>query len=191
MKELKEELQKIAYSPETYQKIVDIGKIFNLNIDQEGELAAETMDIITAVTSSDDFVANFAERAEIDQQTAYKIGQEVNKQIFDAIRDKLKLVYNNEHHDGEETVSLMTDSSVPKSTVTDRDEMIAAIENPTPLKSRPINVLEAISTNNDIADHMLKGAVSKPIETVKVSAPKPPVAPSPIRKTDPYREPIE
>src|SRR5574343_352663 len=85
-------LQKIARSDEVYEGVTAIGNKFNLMLDSNNELVAETKDVIVGFKSSRDFIKNIQERLEIDEDTAKSIATEVNQKVLEPIKEKLRIL---------------------------------------------------------------------------------------------------
>lgn len=84
------EFRKLAESPELYDTCEAVGNKFNLHIDQIGEMSAEICDILNGASESKDFTNHIMERLEIDQKLTDAIVVEVNKVVFQALRDKMQ-----------------------------------------------------------------------------------------------------
>lgn len=102
MIDIKEQLKEIAFSEETYTKMVSVGDKYNLTLDSQGYLSAETRDVIMGFKQAKDFSKNIQERMEIDSITASKITTDINATIFIPLREQLR------------TLSGTNDNSTPK-----------------------------------------------------------------------------
>ena len=70
--------------------------------------------VMLGVTHPNEFIANLAERLEVDKEKARAIAQEINEQIFKKVRDSLRKIHNMRGRKGEErnvghSVSNITD----------------------------------------------------------------------------------
>ena len=92
MNELKEQLEKIAFSDINYRKIARIGDRYNLMLDSQDELAAEIIDVIRGLKPAKNLTRNIVKRLEIDSATANKITNDVNLEIFTPIREQLQQI---------------------------------------------------------------------------------------------------
>jgi hypothetical protein len=90
MSNIPPEFLQLAQSAELYDQSEKIGEKFGLHIDQIGELDAEIRDVLEGASNSKDFVEHIAERLEIDKGRAIEITEEVNKEVFQAIRSLLQ-----------------------------------------------------------------------------------------------------
>ena len=89
-KEIPEQFKEFVKSQQLSDSIQKIGKLFNLHIDQIGELGAEIRDILLGISKSSDFTKHVAERLEISRGDAEKIMEEVNKEVFQTLRMTLQ-----------------------------------------------------------------------------------------------------
>lgn len=90
MKQTPQQFRDLAESAELYDQSEAVGNKFNLHIDQIGELDAEIRDVLNGVSESTDFSKHIMQRLEIDRSLADQIVQEVNKAIFDTLRQKMQ-----------------------------------------------------------------------------------------------------
>jgi hypothetical protein len=84
------QIKQFAKSPEIFLSCEEIGKLFDLHIDQIGELDSEIRTILLGIHKSSDFISNVTQRLEIDESIANKIAEEVNKKIFNILKEKIK-----------------------------------------------------------------------------------------------------
>jgi hypothetical protein len=84
------EIQAVIRDDETEQKIVDLGKKYNLHIDQMGQLDDEVLLILTGLSPYSNFTENIIKRLRIDETTGKNITTDVNNEIFLPIRESLK-----------------------------------------------------------------------------------------------------
>jgi hypothetical protein len=94
--QLPEDLKEAIFGAEVTGIVNSIGKKFNLHIDKIGELANETGMVMLGVTRPKEFVPNLSDRLEVDTETARKIAQDINSQIFMKVRESLKKIHNGE-----------------------------------------------------------------------------------------------
>jgi len=92
-KNLPLDVQEAIFSVDTANIIQKISRDNNLNVEKMGILADETGLLMLGITHPNEFIPNLANRLEIDKQTASKIGQEINTQIFAKIRESLKKIH--------------------------------------------------------------------------------------------------
>lgn len=84
------ELRKAIASNANADNLFEIGKRHGLLIDKTGELAAETGLFMLGVTHPDEFAGNLAERLQVDRETASKIADDINREIFAPVREHLR-----------------------------------------------------------------------------------------------------
>ena len=74
-----QQIKRLAFSPEIYKQTEKIGDMFNLHIDQIGELDAEITDIFMGKSESKKFVEHIITRLEIDRKLANQISSTNHK----------------------------------------------------------------------------------------------------------------
>jgi hypothetical protein len=90
---LPEDLKDAIFSVDSAEIIQFLGKKYNLAVDKIGELADETGLVMLGVTHPRDFISNLAQRINFDKETARKIAEEINTQIFAKVRTSLKKIH--------------------------------------------------------------------------------------------------
>ena len=90
---LPEDLKNAIFSVETADIIQKISKKYGLQIDQMGELASETGLVMMGLTHPKDYIKNLSGRLGVDIDTAKKIAQEVNSEIFLPVKEHLKKIH--------------------------------------------------------------------------------------------------
>lgn len=90
---LPEDLKRAIYGVETADIIQKISKKYQLQIDQMGELAAETGLVMLGFTHPKDYIKNLSGRLGADFDTAKKIAQEINIEIFSKVKEALKKLH--------------------------------------------------------------------------------------------------
>ena len=91
---LPEDLKEAVFSVDMSEVVEKIGRGHQLNIDKIGDLANETGMVMLGVTHPNEFIANLADRLEVDKEKARAIGGEINEQIFKKVRDSLRKIHN-------------------------------------------------------------------------------------------------
>jgi len=92
-KKLPKDLQEAILSVNTSSIIQAIGKKYNLPIDKTGELADETGLVMLGLTHPNNYISNLSQRLNTDKETAKKIADEINTQIFAKVREPLKKIH--------------------------------------------------------------------------------------------------
>ncbi len=77
-------------SVDTTNAVVDIGQKYDLMYDQISELVDEVGLVMVGLTPSARFVNNLARRMQVDMGEAMLIAQDINKGVFDKLRESLK-----------------------------------------------------------------------------------------------------
>lgn len=173
---LPEDLKNAIFSVDSAEIIQNIGKKYNLPIDKTGELADETGLVMLGLTHPNNFISNLAQRLNTDKETARKIAEEVNNQIFIKVRESLKKIHG-----------VSAEVGVPALADAGKEELLKEIE-----KEEPLLPTEKVP-------EIMKG-VTQPFEakTKEEVLRMPPVVSNiepPEEKKysekDPYHEPIE
>lgn len=86
-------LKEAIFSVDTTQAIQDIGTKYKLTVEKSSDLMNETILVMLGLTHPNQFIANLAERLEIDKETARQIAEEINSKIFFPIRETLKQIH--------------------------------------------------------------------------------------------------
>lgn len=90
---LPQELKQAIAGVETSEIIQNISKKHHLQIDQMGELAAETGLVLLGLTKPDDYIKNLSSRLKINLKDARDIALEVNIEIFSKVKESLKKLH--------------------------------------------------------------------------------------------------
>lgn len=189
-KPVKDAINSFDWAREVFQ----VGRKYNLHVDDIGELQTEVMLVVLGLTSPREFEDEVYARIESDSDKASAMCEEINDKVFMRIRDFMKNYYAEEEKKGKEIVSsernvlhnagirLGDEADEPVAskeveeeeeliTLSDYDEAKPAIApevkkaDPTPMPVIP-----------DIKSKLLNGAVFKS---------------APSNYLDPYREPVE
>jgi hypothetical protein len=145
-------------SVSTTNAVVDIGQKYDLMYDQISELVDEVGLTMIGITPEAMFVNNIARRMQVDMGKAMLIAKDINKEIFDKMRDSLKKIegldeegFNEEIGNtapekpqpgqGEETMMTDVEKAQQKSVIA--EEMVHdAVKENLESKKNIINVLE-------------------------------------------------
>jgi hypothetical protein len=190
----------LARSSEIYTASEKIGELFGLHIDQVGELDAEIRDILCGVAKSSNFTSDIMKRLDIDRELAQKIMVEVNKEVFDTIKDKLMA----ENKDGSATQTTNAndfgnktkenlekmgnfsleqhteDSISDENNIENKDRLVDGIENPVPGYEK-IYKNNSSSNTEPLIDHLLTTPIIQKEKKVEIVTNK-------KQDPDPYRE---
>lgn len=90
---LPQALKEAVLSVANFELLMQIDKTFKLTDDQSQQLGSETGRVLMGLTRPEQFVKSLQERLKIDVQTAQKIDQEINGQIFQPVQNELRALY--------------------------------------------------------------------------------------------------
>lgn len=93
IKSLPKDLRDAFFSEEVSETILEIGKKFGLRIDKVGEFGDETSSVMIGLTPPKDYIKNLAARLEMDPIKIREIAEEVNKKVFQPVRESLKRLH--------------------------------------------------------------------------------------------------
>lgn len=88
-----ENIRAVISSDDTDEKIFNISQKYDLHIDTAGGLGKVTLMLMLGLLKPKDFIPELIKRLKLDQETANKVAQEVNEQIFKPIRESLKKIH--------------------------------------------------------------------------------------------------
>jgi hypothetical protein len=91
-KSLPEDIQLAMASTDVSKTIMEIAQKHGLFIDQADELSDEVSYVMLGLKKSKDFIKTISKVLEIDEKRAIEIAQDINKEIFDKMRDSLKKI---------------------------------------------------------------------------------------------------
>jgi hypothetical protein len=90
---LPEDLKYAIFSVDVAEALGAIGKKYNLLLDKVGLLADETGLVMLGVTHPREYISSLSQKLGVDSQTARKIAEDVNEQIFRKVRESLKKLH--------------------------------------------------------------------------------------------------
>jgi flagellar hook-length control protein FliK len=184
---LPESIQELIISSNYQDIIIEIGKKYQLNVEQLGLLEQETTLVMMGLTPTKDFETELTRELKIDNTKGNQIVTEINEKIFLTIRDLLKLMYTPE---GEEpSVKETPEESSRTLNLESREEMLKHIETPDLTKQKELTAPTKNEETPSILSQKLSGSFQIPkTETdhsitnlSKHTKPK-------IPQADPYRE---
>lgn len=189
---LPEEIQDIIYSPTTTKLVQEIGEKYELHIDKINNLMLAVEDTMTGDVRADEFISHITKELQITDEVAQKIGQEIDQQVFEGVRDAIKSIPK------KKTVSISQEKSKPT--------IAEEVERPQEVKAEPVineikNLGDSLDTDTELSSTQVPistdGAKKVATETKPTIADiKTKTATSSPTTTsnydiDPYREPIE
>lgn len=133
-KKLPPELQEVFLSVDVTDAITNIGKKYNLHIDQIGLLDSETGLVLLGLTHPTEFVSSLTKRLGIDRIIASQVASDINDQVFLRVRELLKDIQKNKVKEEEEK------EMEPRPS---KDALLAALEHPEGMLKRPARMPEA------------------------------------------------
>lgn len=89
---LPESIQEIILSSHYQDTLIEIGKQYQLNVEQLGILERETTLVMMGLTPTKDFEADLIRELNIDETKGTQITKDINEKIFLKIRELLKLM---------------------------------------------------------------------------------------------------
>ncbi len=93
---LPESIQELILSSNYQDTLIEIGKKYQLNVEQLGMLEQETTLVMMGLTPTQDFENELIRELKIEKIKGNQIVTEINEKIFLTIRDLLKLMYTPE-----------------------------------------------------------------------------------------------
>lgn len=93
-KELPEDIKEAIDNIDATYVIDEVGKKFNLHLDQISKLGEETGFVLLGVADPMEFVSNISEKLGIDKNIASQIVGEINEKIFVDIKESLREVHS-------------------------------------------------------------------------------------------------
>jgi len=197
---LPKEIQEIISNGSWHNKLIEIGKKYALRVDQISELENETVLVLLALNSSDEYVNEIQKRLGVIGTKAQEIAKDAEEMIFKNIREELKQVYASGGAPDEEEIAPVEEKVLEKTGIdverepldigniapktSDRNTIIAEVEKPSltpnPPPAPPKSFVEQkmsapFNMQEKGTDHSLN-----PLPEQKS-----------VNKSDPYREVVE
>ena len=98
-KSLPQDIQLAMASTDVSNTILKIAEKHDLLLDKANELSEEVSYVMLGLTKSNNFVRTISKRLEIDEKKAIEIAQDINKEVFDKMRQSLQKIEAT-HEDG-------------------------------------------------------------------------------------------
>jgi len=183
---LPESIQELITSSGYQNILVEIGKKYQLNVEQLGMLEQETTLVMMGLTPTKDFETELTRELHVDKMKGNQIVTEINEKIFVTIRDLLKLMYTPEGEEPsvEETPEEkgLSSKTLPRTfteNLETREEMLKHIENSGSILSQKLSGSFQIPKTE--TDHSIEN-ITKNTNTADSGVAKN------LPKVDPYRE---
>jgi len=207
---LPKDLRDAVVAADLPEKFKTIANKHKLRIDQGGALENETMFVMLGLEHPDDYTSNLKREADISQEEAESIAEEVNRMIFLPIRASLKKLHEDVKEEEEKVLGRIEhpplSHTAPKEPPTHPPAKTAESQTPSAIKERLLQSsydAEKAQTEHvpnqadkkDIFRQKLEGPtrfakeetrINKPEATRPLAAVRPEGA-----RSDPYKEPIE
>ena len=197
------DLKDALFSEQVTDAIGAIGKKYSLLIDKVGILADETGAVMLGVTHPKDFIANLSQKLGVDRETARKIAEDINQQIFQKVRESLRKIHGiKEEAPIISSVSPVSPVSKPPPplpaealakagpSVSQPPKKEIPKEEIRPLEIRPMKTLE--TQKADDSRFTIKDLRTQSPPQPPSPPPNLPIADEEIKKKfDPYREPMK
>lgn len=204
-KKLPNDLKDAIFSVNSADITRNIGEKNKLTIDKIGELASETGRVLLGVTHPDEFIANLAERLEVDNEKANLIAHSINDQIFKPVRDSLRKIHNIREEANQPNQPKVGPSLTEGPTFGAADEKKDILDEIEKDHTKEIAMPDIMKGDtNPFEEKMKEGVFKAPteekhyVEEKEESVDKQPPENLPIKEKsknyqafDPYREPIE
>lgn len=87
---LPEEIKRLLGSSEITDKIINIGKKYNLHLDEQSNLNEEMSLVLYGLEKTENFNSNLRRNINLSEDLANLITYDLNQQIFSKIREELK-----------------------------------------------------------------------------------------------------
>ncbi|HBT81760.1 hypothetical protein A2757_03455 [Candidatus Giovannonibacteria bacterium RIFCSPHIGHO2_01_FULL_48_47] len=210
LEKLPKDLQNAISGVDTADAIESIAKKYSLLIDKMGILAEETGLVMLGITHPKDFISNLSQKLGVDRETARKIAEDINQQIFQKVRESLRKIHGiKEEAPSISSVSPVSPVSKPPPPLPAEALAKAGPSVSQPPKKeipkeeiRPLEIRPMKSFAEETKKEIKLAEPVKPVpqlEKIKVmpvekAAPPPnlPIADEKIKKKfDPYREPMK
>lgn len=185
---LPQELKQAIAGVETSEIIQSISRKHHLQIDQMGELAAETGLVLLGLTKPEDYIKNLNSRLKINLKDARDIALEVNIEIFSKVKESLKKLHgigvSSETHKTESIVNMSSETAIEKMPISESDKKTKVAEEiPENFKIRKEN-LEYRVIPNPSEKIELKKTAPEPELTKKIMPEFPPLPPYSQKTTE-------
>lgn len=93
---LPEALQEVILAPETFDQYAEVAKKFALSETQQTELSNQSGLLLLGITQPQQFIIALSEKLNVEREQATLIAQELNKNVFNSVKDALKEVHKGE-----------------------------------------------------------------------------------------------
>jgi len=167
---LPKDIKEAISSVDTTNKIMDIAKKYDIQIDEISELVDEVGLVMLGFTHPNDFISNLKRRLGVGKELAEILSREINSEIFIKIKESLRQI-------SERPATIIKPQPVLiPSEEYDREKILREVKNP--LGEEKNDDIKNINEEVDIIKQKLTQSVKLPMVEEK-------------KEIDLYREPIE
>ena len=202
--QLPQNVQEAISSVAIAEKLQEIAKKNGLHIDEAGIVSDEATMVMLGIENPKDFVYGLQNKLKLPREKVVELAKNVDKEIFEPIRESLKKMYTDEEILEEE---ISSSNSNLKSQISNLNP---EVENNETMKQSNNEKVITINEDGSIKKEMsteelnqklveedsifkskMGGVVSLPKEEIILEQNNSPKIASKIRHIDPYKEPIE
>jgi hypothetical protein len=195
---LPEDLKWAIMAAKVDEKIIEIGRFHNLNVEQMGQLSLETHMVMLGYVHQDKFGESVQASLRLAPEKTKTIVDAINEQILKDLREKIMALHNTKNKESKELEQIEGEEKMLKETgieiskeVNKTEPILKKMESPEEML-RDVENPKLIKIQSPILAQKLTGAFKMPSASTDHSVPKTPekiepVGKSPLPKIDPYR----
>lgn len=213
--QLPENVQEAISSVAVAEKLQEIAKRNGLHIDEAGIVSDEATMVMLGIENPKDFVDSLQNKLKLPREKVVELAKDVNKEIFEPIRESLRKMYEDEEDlvadesrlNADErrldtdTISLGLGYGAGKSQISNlKNEVViptnddGSVRKELPAETSimtPDELNQKLTEEDSIFKAKMGGVVSLPKEEITIEQNNSPKIESKIRHIDPYKEPTE
>ena len=110
------------------EKLRKISDKHNLHIDQAGHLGEETVLVMFGIEHANNLVANITKHAEVTEEKAEAIAEDLNREIFLKVRESLKKISEERSESGGGLLEERKDTKTTEEEILKREDILREIE---------------------------------------------------------------
>lgn len=192
---LPEDLKWAIMATKVDDKIIEIGRFHNLNVEQMGKLSLETHMVMLGYVHPDKFEESVQISLGFPKDKTKTIVDAVNEQVLKGLREKIMALHNEHNKQEKEIDQVEKEEELLKETgieinkeVNKTEPLIKKMESPEEML-RDVENPKLIKIQSPILAQKLTSAYKMPSSNTDHSIPKKiePAARAPLPKIDPYR----
>ena len=167
---LPEEIKTLLLSPDFNDRIEIVAKKHGFNEDQTGTLIRITARLLIGVISPSQFVSSIIENTEVERETASFVAQEINRDIFNPIKDALIELHSVDKSNAVQQVASPTERPLGTAAIVPSAPIVPDLSVLPAHANDPIPVARvAPSIAAAVAPYIPLAAVSKPLPSFSVA----------------------